>query len=53
MAKAWFKASMECSPSGKGIIVPMEYTPIVYNPYGKGMVLWKILLQMANDHGKR
>ena len=53
MAKAWFKASMEYSPSGKRIIVAMEYTLMVYSPYGKGMVLWKILLQSANGHGKR
>ena len=26
-------------PSGKGIMAPMEDTPTVYGPNGKGMVL--------------
>ena len=53
MEKAWFMASMEYSPNGGGIIAPMEYTPIVYSPNGKDMLLWKILFWSGNDHGKR
>ena len=26
-------------PNGKSIMVPMEYTPVVYRSNGKGMVL--------------
>ena len=35
MENVWFKSPMEYSPDGKGIIVPMEYTHMVYNPNGK------------------
>ena len=47
MEKAWFTAPMEYGPSRNSIMAPMEYTPLVYSPSGKGMVLWKILLAMV------
>ena len=34
-------------------LASMEYTPMVYSPNGKGMVLWKILFWSGNGHGKR
>ena len=37
--KAMILASVEYSPNGKDIIVPMEHTPVVYSPNGKGMIL--------------
>ena len=43
MEKAWFMAPMEYSPFGRDIMVPMDYTPMVNSPNGKGMVLWKIV----------
>ena len=49
----WFMAPMEHSPNGKGIMAPMEYSPMIYSPSGKIMFLWKILFQRGNGHGKR
>ena len=37
----------------KGIMAPMKYTPMVYSPNGKGMVLRKILFRSGNGLGKR
>ena len=37
--------------NGKGIMAPIEYTPLVYSPNGKGMVLSRILFR--SGHGKR
>ena len=53
MEKAWYLASMEYSPNGKSIIAPMKHTPMIYNFNEKGMILWKILFQSGNGHGKR
>ena len=39
MKKAGFTAPMEYGPSRNNIMAPMEYTPLVYSPSGKGMVL--------------
>ena len=52
MEKAWFMAPMEYSPFGRDIMAPMDYTPMVNNPNGKGMVLWKIVYWSGNHHGK-
>ena len=52
--KTWFMAPMEQSLNGKGIMAPMEYTPIVYSrKNGKDMVLWNIFSRRVNGHGKR
>ena len=51
--KTWFLVSTEYSPNGKGILAPMKYTPMVYSPKRKGMVLRKILIRSSNGHGKR
>ena len=53
MEKAWFMAPMEYSPNGKGIMAPVEYTPMVCSPNGKVMFLWKIIFRRGNGHGKR
>ena len=37
----------------KALWSQMEYSPMVYSPNGKGMVLWKITFGSANRHGKR
>ena len=37
--KAWFLGPMEYGSNGKGIIVPMEYTLMVYSSNEKDMVL--------------
>ena len=37
MEKAWFMTPMGYIPNEKGIMVPIEYTLMVYNP--NGMVL--------------
>ena len=39
MKKAWFMAPVEKSTNGKGIMAPIEYTPMVHRPNEKGMVL--------------
>ena len=39
LEKAWFMAAMGYSPNGKGIMGPMEYTPMAYSLNGKDMVL--------------
>ena len=39
MEKTWFMAPMDYSPNGKGIMVPMDYNPMVYNPNEKDKVL--------------
>ena len=44
---------MEYSPNGKGIMTPMEYTPMVSSTKVKGTVLWKIVFWSDNHHGKR
>ena len=36
---------VEYSSSGKSIMAPMEYSPMVYSLNEKGMVLWKILFR--------
>ena len=44
---------MENSPNVKGIMASMKYTTMIYSPNGKSMVLWKILFESDNGHGKR
>ena len=39
MGKAWYMALREYNPNGKGKVVPMEFTLMVYSSYEKGMVL--------------
>ena len=39
MEKAWFLAPMKYSLNEKNIMEPKEYTPMLYSPKGKGMVL--------------
>ena len=41
MEKAQFMGPLEYSSNRKGIMALMEYTPMVYRPNEKGMVLWK------------
>ena len=53
MEIAWFMVPVEYIPNGKGIIIPIEYTLMVYSPNGKVMVLWKIVFQSGNGLGKR
>ena len=40
-------------PNGKGIMVSMEYTPMIYSLSGKTMVLWNTVFPSDNPHGKR
>ena len=49
----WFMVPVEYIPNGKGIIIPIEYTLMVYSPNGKVMVLWKIVFQSGNGLGKK
>ena len=37
--KAWFMAPVKTSTNGKGIMTLIEYTPLVYRPNEKAMVL--------------
>ena len=53
MEKVWFLAPMECSPNGKGIMTPVEHTPMVYSLNEKYIVLWKIFFRTGNRHGKK
>ena len=39
MEAVWFLAPLECSHNEKGIMVPMKYILMVYNPKSKDMVL--------------
>ena len=39
MEMTWFMVPVEYIPNGKGIIIPIEYTLMVYSPNGKVMVL--------------
>ena len=41
------------SPNGKGIMIPMKYTLIIYSPNGNDMVLWKNAFGIDNRHGKK
>ena len=43
MEKTWFMAPMDYSPNGKGIMVPMDYNPMVYNPNEKDKVYYERL----------
>ena len=45
--------SMEYSPNGNSIMTLMEYTPMVYSPSEKSMILSKIVFRSGNCHGKR
>ena len=45
--------SMEYSPNGNSIMTLMEYTPMVYSPSEKSMILSKIVFRSVNCHGKR
>ena len=51
MKKTWFMAPMEYSPYGKGIMASMEYTLMVYNLNGKGLVLSKFVFENGNRCG--
>ena len=44
---------MEYNPNGKDISALMEYTVIVYSPYGKGIGFMKNVLRSGNRHGNR
>ena len=39
-------------PNGKGIMMPMEHTPMVDSPNRKGMVFLMILFRSGNGYGK-
>ena len=40
-------------PNGKRIMASMEYTLMIYNPSGKGMVFWNIVFPSGNPHDKK
>ena len=40
------------APNGKRIMASMEYTLMIYNPSGKGMVFWNIAFPSGNPHDK-
>ena len=40
-------------PNGKGFEALIEYTPKIYSPNRKTMVLYKIFFRSGNGHGKR
>ena len=52
MGKAWYMALREYNPNGKGKVVPMEFTLMVYSSYEKGMVLWKTIFRSGTGHGR-
>ena len=47
MEKAWFMASMEYIPNGKGIIVPIEYTLTVIVPMEKAWFYEKLFSEVV------
>ena len=43
--KGMVVAPMKYSPNGKGIMAPIKYTPMVYSPKLKDLVLWNIVFR--------
>ena len=50
MEKGYFMVPMEYSPNGKGVMAPMEYTPMVYSPNER--LFFEVIIIIVKDKKK-